>query len=89
MSLQSCCSATAFAFKEVFHRDSFVRTLICLLLLNCTLVFAVMTSCFELYSVFIHTNPPFAVLGDDVGLKVLGDEDGERVGLADGDFDGC
>ena len=41
-----------------------------------------MTSCFELYSVFIHTNPPFAVLGDDVGLKVLGDEDGERVGLA-------
>ena len=59
------------------------------MLLNCTLVFAVMTSCFELYSVFIHTNPPFAVLGDDVGLKVLGDEDGERVGLADGDFDDC
>jgi hypothetical protein len=56
------------------------------LLLNCTLVFAVMTSCFELYSIFTHTNPSFSVLGDDVGLtvglKVLGDADGERVGLA-------
>jgi hypothetical protein len=33
------------------------------------------------------------VLGDDVGLtvglEVLEDADGERVGLADGDFDGC
>jgi len=34
------------------------------------------------------------VLGDDVelssvGLKVLGDADGERAGLADADFDGC
>jgi len=59
------------------------------LLLNCTLVFAVMTSYFELCSVFTHTYPPFAVIGDDVGLKVLGDADSERVGLADGDFDGC
>jgi hypothetical protein len=31
----------------------------CLLLLNCTLVFVNVTSCFELYSVFTHTNPSF------------------------------